>query len=248
LVVTSDEASMGPVVYYLPQAVHYYSENSIEAQWGHVLNPYGNTLYGDTERDQLLAAHKSFWYITCSNKVVKNIATILKGKKGWESESASKTVREPYSSVNFTATKYVYTGRDIPTTQGTLNVHITGLRPPGNLFVFVFVTDPLAPYSVYRSDYISISGKEMTYAIDGLDYGAYMVGVVHDENKNYNPDFDNDGDLLEGVGFVNQDKMDFYKPETIKYDLAKFNFNASDMTVEISMNYPPFPWVNKKIY
>jgi uncharacterized protein (DUF2141 family) len=99
----------------------------------------------------------------------------------------------------------------------------------------------MAPGSIFRRDYINISGKEMTYPIDGLDYGEYLVAVVHDENKNFIPDLDKDGKLLEGFGFANQDKLKFTKPDGIKYDLAKFNFYKNEMTVDIKVSYPPFP-------
>jgi uncharacterized protein (DUF2141 family) len=242
LVITSEQYSMGPALYYFPQAVHYYSNNSIEAQWQQVLEPLAPRLHNDQERDSLLSTHQSFWYISCNTGISKNIATILKGEKGWELSGQPVTFSEPYSKDNFTAAKYVYTGRETTLKEGTLNLHITDLKPAGNLLILIYNKDPLDD-KFYHPYYINISGKEMTFPIDGLPFGEYAIVVYHDENVNYFPDIDdNTGLPKEGIGIVNMEKLDLSSlQKSFTFKNLKYLFNENNTTVDVRMFYPPFP-------
>lgn len=241
LIVTSEQYSMGPAVYYFPQATHYYSNNSIEKQWEQVLEPLAPRLHKDDERDQLLSTHKSFWYINCNTGSTKNIATILKGIKGWELSGEPKVFAEPFAKFNFTAAKYVYTGRDPDLKQGSLNLHLTGLNPPGNLLILMYNKPPM-DQNTYKSFYAKISGPDMIFPIDGLPFDEYSIVVYHDENINYYPDYDNATQLpKEGIGIVNWDKLDRKAVQSsFNFDTLKYDFHSKEETVEVPMFYPPF--------
>ena len=130
---------------------------------------------------------------------------------------------------------------------GTLNLHITGLRPPGNIIINL-KTDYTQNFS--RSIYMSFDSTEMTFAVDGLYFGDYLIQVIHDENNNKTADLDSTSGLFtEGFGMVNMGKLDLRNAATVKegitYDNLKYTFNKDGNTVEIKMYYPPFPWQNQ---
>ena len=130
---------------------------------------------------------------------------------------------------------------------GTLNLHITGLRPPGNLIIKL-QTDYTQNFS--RGSYISFNKTEMTYPVDALYFGDYVIQVIHDENNNQTADLDSATGLFsEGFGMVNIDKLDLQNAAAVKvrntYDNLKYAFNKDGETVEIKMYYAPFPWQTK---
>lgn len=241
LIITSEQYSMGPAFYYFPQATHYYSNNSIEKQWEQVLEPLAPHLHKDDEREQLLSTHKSFWYINCNTGSTKNIATILKGIKGWEASGEPRVFSEPFAKFNFTAAKYEFTGRNPDLKQGSLNLHLTGLKPSGNLLILMYSNPPMDEHT-YKSFYANITGSEMTFPIDGLPFGEYSIVVYHDENINYYPDYDNGTQLpREGIGVVNWEKLDLKALQSsFNYDNLKYDFHEKEETVEVPMFYPPF--------
>jgi 4-amino-4-deoxy-L-arabinose transferase-like glycosyltransferase len=108
LVITSDSYSLGPAFYYLPQAVHYYQNIRYEAHWGYVLKPFVPPLHYETDLPELLASHKTFWYIICSDGASEPIDQVLRGAVGWLPVGMPVRVLEPYSPVFFWAEKYVY--------------------------------------------------------------------------------------------------------------------------------------------
>jgi len=107
LIITTDAYSLGPSFYYWPQADHYHKNNPIEAGWGDVLNPLVPPLHYEKDLPELLAAHQSFWYITCSNGASLSIYDVVPGAQGWMKQSAPVRVLEPDSPVYFWAQKYV---------------------------------------------------------------------------------------------------------------------------------------------
>jgi hypothetical protein len=107
LIITSDSYSLGPAFYYWPQAVHYYQNNPIEAQWGDVLNPFVPPLHYEKDLPELLATHKTFWYITCNGASLP-INEVLQGAQGWEPSGPPASALEHYSPIMFTARKYVH--------------------------------------------------------------------------------------------------------------------------------------------
>jgi 4-amino-4-deoxy-L-arabinose transferase-like glycosyltransferase len=110
LIITSDSYSLGPAFYYWPQAVHYYQNNPIEARWGDVLNPFVPPLHYEKDLPELLATHKTFWYITCNTGASMQIDIVLRGAPGWFPVGLPVRVIEPYSSIIFKAQKYEYKG------------------------------------------------------------------------------------------------------------------------------------------
>jgi uncharacterized protein (DUF2141 family) len=249
-IVTSELLSMGPAVYYLPQAAHYNTKSiagdPVEQQ---LKVPFAPDLHRDQDVDIFLSTHRSFWYVTCSNGLAKNIGAILKGEEGWDVSGAPITFSGPFSQAGVTATKYVYTGVVAAPTFGKLNLHITGLRPPGNLLIALF--DDAANYPMQPSSVVftGFSDTEITYTFDGLFFGDYVIYVFHDENNSKTPDRDNATGLFsEGYGWANMDKVDLRSVTAVKegtsFNNIKYAFVKDRETVEIKIYYPPFPWQN----
>jgi hypothetical protein len=108
LVITTESYSLGPAFYYLPQAVHYYKNNPYESPWGDVLNPFVPPLHYETDLWELLAARKSFWYITCETTYsALPIGKVLMGTPGWQADGFPVRVVEPYSPIIFRAQRYI---------------------------------------------------------------------------------------------------------------------------------------------
>jgi hypothetical protein len=108
LIITSDSYSLGPAFYYWPQAVHYYHNNPSEARWGDVLKPFVPPLHYEKDLPELLATHKTFWYITCNTCAFLPNIVVLQGAPGWVMDGIPVRVVEPYSPIIFTAQKYVH--------------------------------------------------------------------------------------------------------------------------------------------
>lgn len=108
LILTSDSYSLGPAFYYLPQAVHYHQNNPIEAQWGDVLNPLAPPLHYEKDLPELLATHKTFWYITCSSGASLPVYQVIQNAQGWMQQGAPVRVLEPDSPIFFKAQKFVH--------------------------------------------------------------------------------------------------------------------------------------------
>ena len=90
----------------------------------------------------------------------------------------------------------------------------------------------------------------MTYPVDALYFGDYVIQVIHDENNNQTADLDSATGLFsEGFGMVNIDKLNLQNAAAVKvrntYDNLKYAFNKDGETVEIKMYYAPFPWQTK---
>ena len=92
LILTSDSYSLGPAFYYWPKAVHYYQNNPIEEQWGSVLKPFVPPLHYEKDLPDLLAKHKTFWYITCSDGTSLPLFIVLQGAQGWDPSGAPVSV------------------------------------------------------------------------------------------------------------------------------------------------------------
>jgi uncharacterized protein (DUF2141 family) len=250
-IVTSELLSMGPAFYYLPQAVHYNTKSitgdALEQQ---LKEPFSPALHKDQDVDNLVSAHQSFWYVTCNNGLAKNIVAILHGEQGWEMSGEPRTFSSSFSPLSATAAKYVYTGRGAALKYGTLNLHITGLRPPGNLLIALFNDKANYPIQPSRIAYVPFSSTEMTYAVEGLDFGDQVIYVFHDENNNKTPDRDNTTGLFnEGTAWVNMDKLDLRYQASVRegssFDNIKYSFDKDGKTVDLKMYYAPFPWQNK---
>jgi 4-amino-4-deoxy-L-arabinose transferase-like glycosyltransferase len=108
LIITSDSYSLGPAFFYWPQAVHYYQNNQYEARWGDVLNPFVPPLHYEKDLPELLATHKTFWYITCNSGASLPIDIVLQGAQGWEPSGPPVRALEHYPPIMFSARKYVH--------------------------------------------------------------------------------------------------------------------------------------------
>ena len=110
LIITSDSYSLGPAFYYLPQAIHYHQNNPYEGRYGDVLNPFVPPLHYETDLSELLATHKTIWYITCNTGASLPIWEVLQGEQGWarwEASGPRVIALEQYSPIMFIAQKYV---------------------------------------------------------------------------------------------------------------------------------------------
>jgi uncharacterized protein (DUF2141 family) len=247
-IVTSELLSMGPAVYYLPQAAHYNTKSIagdlVEQQ---LKMPFSPELHTDQGVVNLVSTHQPFWYVTCSNGLAKTIYNILNGEQGWEVSGEPVTFAGPFSQCSVTVTKYVYTGHVAAPTAGTLNLHITGLRPPGSLLLALF--DSAGSYPIQPSSvaFTGFSDTEITYTFDGLSFGDYVIYVFHDENGSKSPDRDSaTGMFTEGHAWANMDKVDLRSAAAVRegtsFNNIKYPFDEDGKTVEIKMYYAPFPW------
>jgi len=247
-ILTSELLSMGPAAFYFPEAANFNTKSSTaDALEQQLKVPFNSYLHRNQEVDNLVSTHQSFWYVTCNNGVAKSIAIILHGEQGWEVSGEPKTFSERFSANSVTAAKYVYTGRVMTPTYGTLNLHITGLRPPGSIII-ILKSDYTLNFS--RSVTMGFDSTEMTFAVDALYFGDYVVQVIHDENNNKTVDLDSETGLIsEGFGMVNVDKLDLRDAAAVKeasaFDNLKYSFDETGKTVEMKMYYAPFPWQDK---
>jgi uncharacterized protein (DUF2141 family) len=250
-IVTSELLSMGPAFYYLPQAVHYNAKSItgdlVEQQ---LKVPFSPELHKDEDVDILLSTHPTFWYVTCSNGLAKNIGAILHGEEGWEASGEPITFSGPFAQAGVTVTKYVYTGHVAAPTFGKLNLHITGLRPSGSLLLALFNDEASYPTQPSSVAFTGFSDTEMTYTFDGLSFGDYVIYIFHDENNNKAPDRDSEtGMFTEGHAWANMDKVDLTNAGAVRegtsFNNIEYTFDEDGQTVEIKIFYAPFPWENK---
>lgn len=244
LILTSDSYSLGPAFYYLPQAVHYHQNNRIESQWGQVLNPLVPPLHYETDLPELLATHKTFWYITCNTGASLPIDEVLKGARGWVRSGSPVSAIEHYSPIMFTAQKYVYSEEAKDQPKANLTVHVTGLKPNGqNVFFVMYDHDPLSPTAPARAEWVPAETTEATYTFYGLQYGDYAMVIMHDLNGNNNYDQDpQTGAPTDGFYIVNLGELDFSLAfqGQITFDQIKFPVDQPEMKIEALMDYPPF--------
>jgi uncharacterized protein (DUF2141 family) len=252
-IVTSELLSMGPAIYYLPQATHYntksISGDLVEQQ---LKIPFAPDLRKDQDVDQLVLTHKppSFWYVTCRNGLAKDISAILHGEPGWEISGEPITFAGPFTQTGVSVSKYVYTGVVAAPTSGKLNLHITGIKPPGSLLIALFNDKGSYPTSPSSVVFTGFNDIETTYTFDGLSFGDYVIYVFHDENNNKAPDRDSESGLFsEGFGWANMDKVDLRYVDSVReganFENIKFAFDKDGKTAKIKIMYPPFPWQSK---
>ncbi len=110
LIVSTDAYTVGPMLYYFPDAEHYFYVNDIEAQWDQMFTPFADHLHTEAELDDLLAAHQSFWYITSSAGLSKPSSAFL--RDGWEESARPRTYSKTFAFRSFTIEKFTYTGSE----------------------------------------------------------------------------------------------------------------------------------------
>lgn len=250
LIITSDSYSLGPAFYYWPQAVHYYQNNPIEAQWGDVLKPFDPPLYYERDLSQLLATHKTFWYITCNTDASMRIDEVLRGAQGWQMTGAPVRSLEPHSVTMFMAQKYEYNVNARMQPQADLIVHVTGLRSNGQTLSFVlFDHSPLTPDQIPAyTGWVKVDKPEETYIFHSVPYGDYAMVILHDLNGNNAYDADpQTGMPTDGFHIVNLDSLGsaLASKQEITFDRFKFHVGQPEMTIEAVMEYPPFGLTGK---
>jgi hypothetical protein len=236
LIITSDCFTVGPAFFYFPQAVNYYSSNSVEAERDEILKVMSPPLRYNEGLKELLSNRDSFWAITDNTGLGREIPDIIAGESGWEIVGEPRTFSDPvpYSFVSFTLTKYAHTGRDTATNRGRLKIHVTGIRTPGTLVVDVFSGMPPSDANHARRQFLKVKSDQMDVTINDLPYGDYVLGVFVDQNDNYGPDFD-----VEGVWILNSEKVD---PKLgvfgTSFDALKFSFHEPECVFEAKLSYP----------
>jgi uncharacterized protein (DUF2141 family) len=244
LILTSDSYSLGPAFYYLPEAVHYYQNNRYEARWGQVLNPLVPPLHYETDLPELLATHKTFWYITCNTGASMPIEDVLRGAQGWVRSGSPVHAIEHDSPIMFTAQKYTYNENTKIVPKTNLTVHVTGLKPNGqNVFFVLYDHAPLSPTAPGKVDMVPVETTEATYTFYGLPYGDYAVVIMHDLNGNNNYDTDpQTGAPTDGFYIVNLGAQNFSLATDgqIAFDQVKFHVDQPEIMIEAIMAYPPF--------
>lgn len=250
LVITSDSWSLGPSMYYLPEAVFFHTDNRWEARWGQILEVLVPPLHRERGLKELLAGRRSFWYVTCSIGMAKDLSEIVDGEEGWEPQGDPRVwPKLPYGAYGFTAQRYVSTGRKPE--GGTLEVHVTGLRSGGNLFVSLFDHEPIQGKPA-RWKLLPVGGPELTFRLGGLADGDYVLIMLHDEDGNQRWDLDARRRPLEGGFAVNGDKVVAdavaagMKAEDLGMDVfswnnLKFPFAGPTQVVDAKIGYPRPP-------
>jgi uncharacterized membrane protein len=112
LIITTDAYTMGPMLYYFPNAEHYFYINDTEAQWEQMFTPFADRLHNEDELDELLATRQSFWYITSNAGLSKPSWVFLQDKDGWEESFQPRTYSKPFAFRSFTVEKFIYIGRE----------------------------------------------------------------------------------------------------------------------------------------
>ncbi len=88
---------------------------------------------------------------------------------------------------------------------------------------------------------LAVPGKELTYSFANVAYKDYAVAVLHDENMDHTWATDPKTQMpLEGITFVNGEKVNFSSMEGTTFDNLKFSLNQPEKTVEAKMVYPSF--------
>jgi hypothetical protein len=247
LIVTSDSWSLGPAMYYLPEAVFYHTDNRWEERWGQILEVLVPPLHREEGLKELLSARRSFWYLTCSIGMARDISEILGDYPGWEAQGDPHVwPKLPYGAYGFTAQRYVYTGKT-ESGLGTLEVRLTGLRAGGYLYVNLFDREPLQAKPA-RWKLLHVDGPELTFRLGGLTDGDYALIIQHDENGNQRWDLDARHRPIEGAFAVNGDKViadavasgmkrEDLGLDVFTWDNLKFPFAGPKQVIEGKMGY-----------
>lgn len=232
LVVTSSFPSVGPAFYYFPQAVHFYTSNKLKGVGEEVVRVMSPRLHYDVGLNELLATRQSFWCITDSLGSGRDIADILASTPGWQLTSEPRTFTgvAPYALVNFSIAKYEYTGRQGPLAgYGNIKVHVSGLRPVGNVIVALQDRFPPEPKRLpFRLQLASVSSDQLDVTVSAIPHGDYVLLLLHDENGDfqYGPG--------EAVWIYNRDKAEV---NGFVFDVLKFPFHEPERTFEAQMHY-----------
>lgn len=235
LIITSDCFTVGPVYHYFPQAVTYYSSNTVEAERDEILKVMSPPLRYNEGLKELLAGRDAFWALTDNTGLCRETPDIIGGESGWELSGEPRTFSDPipYSFVSFTLAKYVHTGRNTATNKGRIKIHVAGILKPGTLVADIFSGMQPTDSNHARRQLIAVKSDQVDVTINDLPYGDYTLGVFVDQNSNYMPDFG-----VEGVWVCNGENID---PKLGVYgtpfDRLKFSFHEPEHAFKVTLFY-----------
>jgi uncharacterized protein (DUF2141 family) len=243
LIVTSDCFTVGPSLLYFPRAVTYYASNSFESARDGILKVANPQLrYNSGLKDQL-ATRQSFWSITDTTGLGREVEDLLADTPGWEAEGPPRLFADPppYSSVRLSVTRYVHSGGRGPLPgHGRLEIHASGLRLRGTLMVLLLDRFPPDASPPVRAQMLKVQTTTIDTKIYGVPYGDYVLLLLHDENSNFMLDFRN-GAPAEGTWIANGDKVDpRLGLKGFVFDVLKFPFRETDRRFDVPMQYPSF--------
>ena len=234
LVITSDCHCVSPAIYYLPEADNFLYVNDLEKNWEFTFDAMRPHLVEESNINDLLKKHKSFWIINGNIGLSVDAEEILKDIPGWEKVIEKIDSYDPYALNRFSFKKYVYTGKkNTHETSGDLVLNITNIKKldrDSTLWISLYDKDfEDEPRRIYKAKIIRVNSSEFKYVFHNLKYGEYAVFIRHDENHN------NIFDLKEGYGISNYDPLEGLY---LRYEKIKFEFNKHKQIVEIEMYYP----------
>ena len=93
LIITSDCFTVGPAFHYFPQAVIYYSSNTMEAKRDEILKVMTPPLRYNEGLDELLAARQTFWTLTDNTGLCRQTSEITAGQSGSDFRPATHLPR-----------------------------------------------------------------------------------------------------------------------------------------------------------
>jgi uncharacterized protein (DUF2141 family) len=121
----------------------------------------------------------------------------------------------------------------------SLKISITNVRNAnGEININIYNMEegfPKEESKAYRHLRGTIKGGTCTINLGNLPYGTYAIAIYHDENSNHKIDKNWYGIPSEGIAVSNNAKGSISGPPS--FDAAKFNFNAENSSISITMNY-----------
>lgn len=228
LVITSAPAALGPSFHYFPQAVHFYAKNNIKGVSDEIVQVMSPPLHYNDGLKQLLASRRSFWHITDSLGIDRDISDILADTPGWQLASDPRRFSGPYSLIDFRVAKYEQVDEPrVRAGYGNLKLHVTGLKPVGNLMALVHDRFPFEPNRLpFRAQIVGVVGEETDVSISVVPHGDYVLLLIADRSGNYT------SDPGEPMWLYNQDEG---QKKGFVFDVLKFSFQEPERTFEAKM-------------
>jgi len=123
--------------------------------------------------------------------------------------------------------------------RGALKVDISNLRhTEGQVLVSLYSRAegfPRDHEAIYREMTLhNISSESVSVSFDDLPHGEYAVAILHDENRNFDMDYNFLNLPKEGYGFSNNVKPRLKAPS---FEAAKLTLAGPIKVIEISVHY-----------
>jgi len=109
LIITSDCYCVSPALYYFPQADHYFFVNRFEKNWEFTFDALRPNFIKLENTKELNKKYKTVWVIKNTIGLSENEKYIFTDINKWQ-EVDRGYLTYPYSEINFTVSKYEYTG------------------------------------------------------------------------------------------------------------------------------------------